>query len=147
MGQEPSDADHPEGRLVSARAAAEMKRFALLLVALACAGALPAQAAAPLAHVQVVAVEFHYRLSRVQIPAGAVRIELANFGQDEHDLRLQRIGSSTVYALSKALPGQRQVLSLRLKPGVYRLWCAMADHAIRGMTAQLTVLPPKRPRR
>jgi uncharacterized cupredoxin-like copper-binding protein len=97
--------------------------------------------------VQVVAVEFHYRLSRARIPAGPVRIELANFGQDEHDLRLQRIGSSTVYALPKALPGKQQILFVRLKPGVYRLWCAMADHAMRGMTAQLTVLPPKRPRR
>ena len=42
-----------------------MKRFGLLLVLVASAGALPAQAAAPLGRVQVVAVEFHYRLSRV----------------------------------------------------------------------------------
>ena len=55
-----------------------MRRLGLLVVAFACAGALPAQAAAPLARVQVVAVEFHYRLSRVRIPAGPVRIELVN---------------------------------------------------------------------
>ncbi len=70
--------------------------FPLLLVALVFAGAMPAQAAAPLSRVQVVALEFHYRLSRVRIPSGPVRIELANFGQDEHDLQLQRVGGSTV---------------------------------------------------
>jgi len=116
-----------------------MRRLPLLLAGFAVAGAMPTQAAAPLSRVQVVALEFHYRLSRVRVPAGAVRIELANFGQDEHDLRLQRVGGSTVYQLPKALPGQRQVLNLRLKPGLYRLWCSLADHASLGMHAQLRV--------
>ena len=116
-----------------------MRRLPLLLAGFAVAGAMPAQAAAPLSRVQVVALEFHYRLSRVRVPAGAVRIELANFGQDEHDLRLQRVGGSTVYQFPKALPGQRQVLNLRLKPGLYRLWCSLADHASLGMHAQLRV--------
>jgi len=116
-----------------------MRRCALLLAGFAFAGAMPAQAAAPLSRVQVVALEFHYRLSRVRIPSGPVRIELANFGQDEHDLTLRRDGSSTVYRLPTALPGQRQVINLRLKPGVYRLSCSLADHAARGMHSQLRV--------
>jgi hypothetical protein len=119
-----------------------MKRLPLLLVGLAFAGALPAQAAAPLSRVQVVAVEFHYRLSRVRVPAGPVRIELANFGQDEHDLTLQRVGGTKVYRLPKTLPGQREILNLRLKPGVYRLSCSLADHAARGMQARLRVRRP-----
>ena len=116
-----------------------MRRLPLLLAGFAVAGAMPAQAAAPLSRVQVVALEFHYRLSRVRIPAGPVRIELANFGQDEHDLTLQRVGGTRMYRLPKALPGQRQVLNLRLKPGLYRLWCSLADHASLGMHAQLRV--------
>ena len=116
-----------------------MRRLLLLLVGLALAGVMPAQAAAPLARVQVVALEFHYRLSRVRVPAGPVRIELANFGQDEHDLQLRRVGSTGVYRLPKALPGQRQILTLRLKPGLYRLSCSLGDHAARGMRAQLRV--------
>jgi plastocyanin len=119
-----------------------MRCLALLLAGFAFAGALPAQAAAPLSRVQVVAVEFHYRLSRVRIPAGPVRIELANFGQDEHDLRLQRVGSRTVYHLPAALPGQRQTTTVRLKPGVYHLKCSLADHAARGMRAKLRVRRP-----
>jgi hypothetical protein len=116
-----------------------MRRAAVLLIGFSFAGAMPAQAAAPLSRVQVVALEFNYRLSRVRIPAGSVRIELVNFGQDEHDLRLRRIGSTKVYKLPSALPGQRQTLSARLVPGLYRLKCTLADHAARGMRAELRV--------
>jgi plastocyanin len=119
-----------------------MRRLGLLVVAGACAGALPAQAAAPLARVQVVAVEFHYRLSRVRIPAGPVRIELVNFGQDEHDLRLRRVGGTTVYQLPRTLPGEHRILTVRLRPGLYRLSCSIADHAARGMRAELRVRRP-----
>jgi hypothetical protein len=116
-----------------------MRRLLLLLVGLAFAGAMPAQAAAPLARVQVVALEFHYRLSRVRVPPGPVRIELANFGEDEHDLTLRRVGGTKTYRLPKALPGERQILNLRLKPGVYKLSCSLADHAALGMRATLRV--------
>ena len=118
-----------------------MRRLPVLLAGFAFAGAMPAQTAAPLSRVQVVALEFHYRLSRVRVPPGPVRIELANFGQDEHDLQLRRVGSTRVYRLPKALPGQRRILTLRLKPGLYRLSCSLADHAARGMRAQLRVKP------
>ena len=123
-----------------------MKRLALLLVLVGCAGALPAQAAAPLGRVQVVAVEFHYRLSRATVPAGPVRIELANFGQDEHNLVVRKVGTSKLYDVPSALPGQRRTATLRLKPGLYILKCTMADHAMLGMKARLRVAPPKRPR-
>ena len=118
-----------------------MSRLALLVPLVAFAGALPAQAAAPLGHVQVVAVEFHYRLSRVRVPAGPVRIELANFGQDDHDLTLRKVGTTKVYSIPRALPGQRETATLRLKPGLYVLKCTMADHAMLGMKARLRAKP------
>jgi hypothetical protein len=124
-----------------------MRRAAVLLTGLAFGGAMPAQAAAPLARVQVVADEFNYRLSRVRVPAGPARIELANFGEDEHDLRLRRIGGKRVYHVPSVLPGQRRTLSARLVPGLYRLKCTLADHAVRGMHAELRVVPRPRPRR
>ena len=116
-----------------------MRRLPLVLIGLALAGAMPAQAAAPLARVQVVALEFHYRLSRVRVPTGPVRIELANFGEDEHDLTLQRVGGTKLYRLPKALPGERKILNVRLKPGVYKLSCSLANHAALGMRATLRV--------
>jgi plastocyanin len=118
-----------------------MRRLLLLVVGLAFAGAMPAQAAAPLARVQVVALEFHYRLSRVRVPPGPVRIELANFGQDEHDLTLRKVGTTRVYSIPGALPGQRETATMKLKPGLYVLKCTMADHAMLGMKAQLRVKP------
>jgi plastocyanin len=124
-----------------------MKRLALLLVLVGCAGAVPAEAAAPLSRVQVVALEFHYRLSRVKVPAGPVRIELANFGQDEHDLVLRKVGTTRLYSVPRALPGQRENVTVKLKPGLYVLKCTMADHAMLGMKARLRVLPPTRPSR
>ena len=118
-----------------------MRRLLLPLVVLAVAGAMPAQAAAPLSRVQVVALEFHYRLSRVKVPAGPVRIELANFGQDEHNLVLRKVGTSKLYSVPSALPGHREDVTLRLKPGLYVLKCTMADHAMLGMKAKLRVKP------
>jgi hypothetical protein len=118
-----------------------MRRLALLVVLVAFAGTLPAEAAAPLGRVQVVAVEFHYRLSRVTVPAGPVRIELANFGQDDHNLTVRKVGTTKVVTMPGALPGTRETATLRLKPGLYVLKCTMADHAMRGMKARLRVRP------
>jgi hypothetical protein len=98
-----------------------------------------AAAPAPPARVQVVAKEFEYRLSRQTVRSGPALLQLANFGEDEHDLRLRRRGGTRTYAVAKALPGERGELSLRLRPGRYRLWCSLADHAKRGMTAELRV--------
>jgi hypothetical protein len=114
-----------------------MRTAAVLAAALAVA--LPASAAAPLARVQVVAKEFSLSLSRPSVKAGAAIVELANFGEDPHDLRLQRIGGTKIYATPVVQPGAVYDLSLHLLPGRYRLWCALGDHRARGMVAVLVV--------
>jgi hypothetical protein len=107
--------------------------------------ALPATAAAP-GRLQVTALEFEYRLSRPQLRAGRWSIiELVNLGQDEHDLRLRRIGGTRIYGIRKVLPGQRRYLAAKLRVGRYNLWCSIAGHKARGMRAQLKVLPPPTP--
>jgi hypothetical protein len=107
--------------------------------------AMPATAAAP-GRLQVTALEFQYRLSRPQLRSGRWSIiELVNLGQDEHDLRMKRIGGTKVYGIAKVLPGQRRVLAAKLRVGRYRMWCSLADHDKRGMHAMLRVLPPPPP--
>jgi hypothetical protein len=101
--------------------------------------ATPAGGARGPARVQVTALEFEYRLSRLRVPEGRVLIQLANFGEDEHDLALRRVGGTRVFALPKTLPGQRRTRQLRLGPGRYRLWCRVGDHRVRGMYADLRV--------
>lgn len=94
--------------------------------------------AAP-ARVQVGADEFRLALSRQTITAGPAIVQLANYGEDEHDLRLQRIGGTRVYRIRTVAPGGVAELEARFLPGRFRLWCSLADHRARGMTATLVV--------
>ena len=96
--------------------------------------------AAPPSRVQVVAKEYSFALSRLQVKQGAAVIELANFGQDPHDLRLQRVGARHIAGLGVVAPGDRAELSLKLAPGRYSLWCSVANHRALGMRATLIVV-------
>jgi plastocyanin len=102
-------------------------------------GALTIGGAAP-ARVQIVAKEYSFSLSRLHVKAGAATIELANFGQDLHDLRLQRIGARHIAGLGVVAPGKRADLTLKLPAGRYSLWCSVANHRALGMQATLVVL-------
>lgn len=118
-----------------------MRFAALLLLTTTAIGA----AAAPMLgargpqRVQVTALEFEYRLSRLTVRQGPALIELVNYGEDEHDLYIRRIGGTKTWRVRTILPGERATLSIRLRPGRYRLWCAVADHRSRGMRATLRV--------
>ncbi len=88
---------------------------------------------------QVTAKEFAYVVSRHSVKAGPAIVELVNFGEDPHDLHLQRLGGGRVWKTPDVLPGDHFDLAVTLVKGRYRLWCAIADHRERGMTAILTV--------
>ena len=105
---------------------------------------LPAQIQHPPARVQVVAQEFRYSLSRTRVRAGRVIVELVNRGQDTHDLDLRRVGGTHIFHFPDVQPGQVVDRELKLRPGRYLLWCAVADHRERGMHAVLRVVRPKR---
>jgi uncharacterized cupredoxin-like copper-binding protein len=91
------------------------------------------------ARLQVGADEFRYSLSRQSIKAGPAIVELVNFGEDEHDLRLRRVGGTRTYRINKVRPGTLGELEARFAPGRFRLWCSLADHRTRGMSATLVV--------
>ena len=116
-----------------------MKRLALAaLVVLA--GAAPVSASAPPpARLQVAAKEFSLTLSRAKLKPGWAIVELANYGEDPHDLRLRRIGGTVTRSIPLVQPGDQRSLQAKLLPGRYKLWCSVADHAARGMRAQLIV--------
>jgi hypothetical protein len=119
-----------------------MKLTLAAVAVAALAAAMPATAAAP-GRLQVTALEFEYRLSRPQLRSGRWSIiELVNLGQDEHNLRLRRIGGTRTYGIKTVLPGQRRYLAAKLRVGRYHMWCSIADHRARGMRTQLRVLPP-----
>jgi hypothetical protein len=112
---------------------------AALLAAFAAAPSQGVRGPAP-ARVQVVAEEFSLALSRRTLKAGPAIIELANFGEDPHDLKLRRQapGSPTL-TIPQVPPARQARLRARLAPGRFVLWCSVADHRERGMEARLTV--------
>ena len=94
------------------------------------------------ARVQVGADEFRYSLSRQSIVAGPAIVQLVNYGEDEHDLRLRRAGGTRTYLVGTVRPGGTRDLEARLLPGRFTLWCSLADHRTRGMSATLVVRRP-----
>lgn len=116
-----------------------MRRFgvgvfvlATLLLATGTAGALPTR-------MQVVADEYSLVLSRTSVPNKRVRIELANFGEDPHNLKLRRIGGMRTFTIGETPPGEQTTKTFDLRPGRYRLWCSLSDHRALGMVATLRV--------
>ncbi len=102
---------------------------------------VPAAAPAPVYpnRVQVTAKEFFFAVSRRTIPAGPAIVELVNFGEDPHDLRLQRTGGAHIAGTPVVQPGAYFDLSTKLLPGKYLLWCSIANHRRLGMQATLIV--------
>jgi plastocyanin len=96
------------------------------------------KAAAP-SRVQLVGREYSFSLSRVRVHSGTAVIELANFGQDLHDLRVQRIGAKHIAGLGVVAPGARADLTVNLAPGRYSFWCSVANHRRLGMHTTLVV--------
>jgi plastocyanin len=96
------------------------------------------KAAAP-SRVQVVAREYSFSLSRVRVHSGTAVIELANFGQDIHDLRVQRVGAKHIAGLGDVAAGARGTLTVKLAPGRYSFWCSVANHRKLGMRTTLVV--------
>ena len=110
-----------------------MKTLALLLAGTFAIGGSPP------ARMQVVAHEFSFSLSRTTLKPGTAVIELANFGQDAHDLRLQRVGARHIGGTRVVEAGDRAELTVKLQPGRYSFWCSVADHRARGMRGTLLV--------
>jgi hypothetical protein len=88
----------------------------------------------------VKAIEWSYTLSRPEVSAGKVIVELNNQGEDSHNLKLQREGSGDPpLVVPEAAPGTHTTSSFNLPVGTYRLYCSLFEHDERGMHATLLV--------
>ena len=113
-----------------------MKRL-LLVAALAGLCATPAEAAP--SRLLVESREFNLVLSRPSVKAGTAIVQLANRGEDPHDLRLRRIRGRGGGVVAETLPGEVGEWEGRLRRGRYRLWCTLEGHRSSGMRATLRV--------
>jgi plastocyanin len=102
-------------------------------------GSVSAKGPVKITRVQVSAKEFWYALSRKTVVKGPAIVELVNFGEDPHDLRIRRIGGTHTYKTPEVQPGAYYDLELKLAPGRYKLWCSIANHEQLGMKAFITV--------
>jgi hypothetical protein len=127
-----------------------MRRVAGLALALVVASAgLATRPAAdaparPPSRLLVTATEFRFALSRTTLPPGAAHLQLANRGEDAHDLVVRRL-DSTGHATGRASraagtsPDGTSDLIVTLQPGRYVLWCSVPGHRKLGMQARLSV--------
>jgi plastocyanin len=102
---------------------------------------LPAQASAKTfpTRIQVTAKEFYYTLSSRTVKPGPAVIQFVNYGEDPHDMRVERVGGSKIYGAPIMQPGQIYNLGVKLVPGRYQLWCSIGNHRQLGMQAVLIV--------
>ncbi len=79
-------------------------------------------------------------LSRPLVGEGRVTVELRNVGEDPHDLVVTpEAGGLPVLSFPETAPGTYGAKTAGLSDGRYTLFCSLADHAARGMTATLRV--------
>jgi plastocyanin len=123
-------------------------------IALAVAGALgllaPASAlalrpgTAPPTAVGVAQREFHLTPYRRSVPAGAVKFNIRNFGEDTHNLVVR--GPRGFTAVGPDVDsGQNATWTVKLRrPGSYTLLCTRANHLRLGMKTKLVVAAPSK---
>ncbi len=91
-------------------------------------------------HLGVKAVEYSYTLSRPEVDAGEVIVQLNNQGEDPHNLVLEHEGSADPSVEIPATPSVSQASAqFTLSPGTYRLYCSLYKHEAKGMEATLVV--------
>lgn len=95
---------------------------------------------APPARLGVVAREWSLTLSRATLVAGPAKIELQNFGEDAHNLRIERTdGTGTPLDVPETEAGERTAAAGTLPAGEYKVYCALPGHEAAGMHARLSV--------
>jgi hypothetical protein len=116
----------------------------LVVLALVAAGGGQARAATAPARLLVQATEFRLALSRTAIAAGPAIVQLADNGEDPHDLKLVRLDRrgravGAARSVPEALPGTVTQWEGRLARGRWTLFCSLVGHERRGMRAFLRV--------
>jgi plastocyanin len=86
---------------------------------------------------------FRFNLSRTNVSAGVVTVQVYNGGEDEHDLHMVPEGeTSPEYSSGLVAPeGGLAEVDFDLTAGDWYLWCDVTDHEALGMNATLVVDP------
>lgn len=83
--------------------------------------------------------DFELDPNEVTVAAGTVRFTLVNEGRYTHDFRVE--GNGVDQNSPRIGAGRTLTWELALGPGDYKISCPISNHADRGMTGTLVVLP------
>jgi plastocyanin len=84
--------------------------------------------------------EYRFGLYRTAVPAGTVRFNLHDFGEDAHNLVVLGPRGYRSAVSPDVVPGRDVAFDVRLRRrGAYRLVCVKPGHAAKGMRAALRV--------
>jgi hypothetical protein len=88
--------------------------------------------------------EFHITAYRGSVPAGAVKLNIRNFGEDAHNIVVRGPGGFVAVG-PDVEPGRNASWTVELRrPGTYELLCTRANHLALGMRTKLTVAKKSR---
>jgi plastocyanin len=88
---------------------------------------------------------FSFGASRQTVKAGQLTVQLIDAGEDEHNMKMQRVGpgevpEGPVVTMVSALPTKpSEPVSVTVQPGTYRMWCTLPHHDEKGMHTTITV--------
>ena len=83
-------------------------------------------------------VDFRFEPQRIEAAAGRLTLTVVNRGRLPHTLRIVR-GDRERVRVTSQLPGRRTTVTARLRPGRYRMVCALGNHEELGMYGTLVV--------
>ncbi len=91
---------------------------------------------------QASAREYYFVLSRQRISNGVVTVQLVNYGEDDHDLRMRRVGGVRTYRIPVTRPGAVTQARFRIYAGTFRVWCSLPGHRQAGMRGTIYAVRP-----
>ena len=118
---------------------AAMRRLVILSATVVLAGCGSAAAVRARAGVvEMTLTDFRYAPQTIEVRHGQVTFRARDTGRLPHNVSVRGPGGERV-VLSTMLPGDSDEATIRLRPGSYRLFCAIANHEELGQYATLHV--------
>jgi plastocyanin len=124
-----------------------MRRGVVAAIVVLLAAAAPAAAGGGPTYVsatgdEVSETEMSLLLSRTKVDPGPATIEFRNVGEDDHDMKVKRVGAEREWGTGVLHSGEIATVELRLRrDSRYKLWCSLQQglHRAEGMEATLRV--------
>ena len=95
-------------------------------------------------HIDMTDHGFGFR--NIGIRASKVRLRIENTGKHRHDVAIGRAGSQSgkhaIVSTKPLAPGQKAMLTAKLKPGRYRLYSKLDHDSAHGLSVPLVVMAP-----